>query len=294
MNRYLTPLRYPGGKQRLAQFLAEIIKENDLCAGSYAEPYAGGAGAAIELLERGHVNSIHLNDSCLPVYAFWKAVLFFTDELCHLVATAPLNVDFWKSRRAILRDPRGFDELEIGFAALYLNRCNRSGVLSGGLIGGLQQNGKWLMDARFPRAALIERIRKIAEFSDRIVLRNWDAEYFIREHISALPDQTLVYLDPPYYDRHGRLYLDRYRRQDHLRLSVFIQTELHHRWILSYDAHPEVLSLYRPLRRFAYDLQYSAARSYMGREALIVSEDLKLPKSPSLALDPWLDGRSSD
>lgn len=42
MSQFRTPLRYPGGKQKLAPFIRETLEENDLVGGEYAEPYAGG------------------------------------------------------------------------------------------------------------------------------------------------------------------------------------------------------------------------------------------------------------
>ncbi len=41
-----SPLRYPGGKQILARVLGHMIEVNGREGGIYAEPYAGGAGAA--------------------------------------------------------------------------------------------------------------------------------------------------------------------------------------------------------------------------------------------------------
>jgi len=48
--RDLSPLRYPGGKGRLAKFLAIILQINDCVGCHYYEPFAGGAGAAFRLL----------------------------------------------------------------------------------------------------------------------------------------------------------------------------------------------------------------------------------------------------
>jgi DNA adenine methylase len=178
-----------------------LIKANDLQGGNYVEPYAGGAGVALELLLGNHVSKIHLDDSAFPVYAFWRSVLSKADELCRLISRASLTVDEWKLRREIVRNPKGHTLLELGYSTFYLDRCNRSGVLSGGLIGGLEQAGEWKMDARFSRNELIRRIEVIASRSASIVLKNWDAERFIEDHVQALPENTLVYLDPPYFKK---------------------------------------------------------------------------------------------
>src|SRR5260370_258632 len=104
MSRYRTPLRYPGGKQKLASFVLELLEENDLTGGHYVEPYAGGAGVALELLLDNRVSHVHLNDSSVQIYSFWRAVVAHTEELCRLIARASLTVEEWKKQREILRN----------------------------------------------------------------------------------------------------------------------------------------------------------------------------------------------
>jgi DNA adenine methylase len=282
MTRYYTPLRYPGGKQKLTPFILELIQTNELGGGHYAEPYAGGAGVALELLIANHVSKIHLNDSALPVYAFWKSVLSKSDELCALISRASLTVEEWKHRREIVRNPQGHSLLEIGFSTFYLNRCNRSGVLSGGLIGGLSQSGDWKMDARFSRNELIRRIEVIASRSSSIIVKNWDAERFIDEHVSKLPKNTLVYCDPPYFEKADRLYLNAYQESDHERIAKFIRKKLTKKWVVSYDSAPKILEYYKKNRSFIYDLQYNASSVYKGREVFVFSDDLELPLASRL------------
>jgi DNA adenine methylase len=256
---------------------------NGLEGADYAEPYAGGAGVALELLLAGTASHIHLNDSSEHVYAFWRSVIEEPEEFCRRIAAASLTVEDWKAHREVVRNPKGHDLVELGFSTFFLNRCNRSGVLGGGLIGGLAQEGRWLMDARFPRNELIQRIEGIATKADRISVTNLDAEDFMASHASAsLPEDTLIYCDPPYYERAERLYLDSYRREDHLRLSRAIQDGVSHRWLVSYDGHPDIIAMYADRRKFTYSLQYSASRSYKGREVFIFSDDLVIPETSAV------------
>ena len=276
-----TPLRYPGGKQRLSPFIHEIIKENDIVNGHYVEPYAGGAGVAIELLLSGRVGHIHLNDSDFGIYAFWHSVLNRTDELCERIISASMTIDEWKKRREIVKKCDKRRLLEVGYSVFYLNRCNRSGVLSGGVIGGLDQLGNYKMDARFSRNDLIRRIETIALFKDRISISNFDAEYYIENYIPNLPENALIYFDPPYYQQGGNLYLNAYKKDDHARLATAIQA-VQHKWVLSYDGVPDIINLYKERRHFLYDLQYSAAKVYKGKEVFIFCDQLKLPSECSL------------
>jgi DNA adenine methylase len=282
MTRYYTPLRYPGGKQKLTPFVLEILRANELIGGHYVEPYAGGAGVALELLLGRHVDNVHLNDSALPVYAFWRTVLQETEALCRLISTASLTVEEWRRRREIVRHPEEHPLLEVGFSTFYLNRCNRSGVLSGGVIGGLAQTGEWKMDARFSRNELIRRIEVIAARADSITVRNLDAEDFIAQHVNVLPANTLVYCDPPYFEKASRLYLNAYDEADHERISQFIQKKLKKRWVVSYDSAPQILSFYEKRRSFLYDLQYNASNVYKGREVFVFSDELRIPSESSL------------
>jgi DNA adenine methylase len=282
MPRYRTPLRYPGGKQRLAPFVAEVLERNNAIGWSYAEPYAGGAGVAIELLLDRKVGHIYLNDSSLHIYAFWKAILADPDAFCRRISRASLTLDTWRRHREIVRHPEKHDLDDLGFSTFFLNRCNHSGVLTAGVIGGINQLGPWRIDARFPRNELIRRIEVIAALKRHITVTNLDAEAFIDQRVNRMSPSTLVYCDPPYFARAKRLYLNIYQPEDHVRLAQTIQTELRRHWLVSYDAHATIASLYRKRRQFRYALQYSAMRAYEGSELFIFSDSLRMPRTSSL------------
>ena len=278
MNR--TPLRYPGGKQKLTPFIQEILDTNGI-SGHYVEPYAGGAGVALELLLNKAVKYIHLNDSDIRLYAFWHCAKNETENLCKRILSASLTIEEWKKHREVLRQPENHTLFEIGFSTFYMNRCNRSGVLNAGVIGGLDQTGNYKMDARFSRNDLIRRIELIGIYSDSIFLSNLDAEAYITNYIPNLDEDSLVYFDPPYYNKAKDLYLNSYKPEDHIRLANSIQN-VAKPWVLSYDNVPQIIELYSSRNYFTYDLQYSAARNYKGREVFVFSDYLKLPKSCGL------------
>jgi DNA adenine methylase len=281
MSKNKTPLRYPGGKQKLAGFVLEILQANDLVGGDYCEPYAGGAGVAVELLLARKVRHVHLNDCCRTVYAFWRSILTKTEEFCRRISTVPLTIPEWRRQREILTRASEFSQFEVGFSAFYLNRCNRSGIVTGGVIGGLDQTGTWKIDARFPRQELIRRVEAIAAMKKSITVKDWDAEGFITEYVSKLPDKTLVYCDPPYFHKADRLYLNHYQPADHSRLAEVIQGKLKKPWIVSYDAAPEIIKGYVKRTSFTYQLQYNAGKAYKGSELFVFSDDLQVPKSSS-------------
>ena len=82
----LSPLRYPGGKSALFPLLRRLIHKHGLAEGTYVEPYAGGAGAALGLLITGQVERIVINDLDPAIYAFWIASTRFAPDLSEMVA----------------------------------------------------------------------------------------------------------------------------------------------------------------------------------------------------------------
>jgi DNA adenine methylase len=275
--KYSTPLRYPGGKQRFAPFIADLLQTNDLLGGHYVEPYAGGAGVAMFLLLSGKVEHVYLNDASPALYAFWRSIQRDPDEFCRRIAGASLTVEEWRRQKFIVANRKQFTQMDVGFGFFFLNRCTRSGIPNGGLIGGVKQQGQWRMDARFYRTELIRRVEAIALRRKQMTVTNLDAEEFIKSRIPKLPKRTLVYCDPPYFHRAHRLYLNYYQPDDHIELAKTIQRHLKRPWLVSYDNVPDVRKCYSDRRSFFYNIQYSAAQSYIGTEIFFVSDDLKVP-----------------
>jgi DNA adenine methylase len=281
-SRIRTPLRYPGGKQRLAPFIKEVLKANGLVGGDYAEAYAGGAGIAIALLLGGSVGHIHLNDNNFGVYAFWKSVVEEGEKFCRRISSISLTVEEWRRQRDILWHTDQHCRFDVGFSLFYLNRCNRSGIPTGGIIGGMDQTGNFKMDARFPKNELIRRIEAVASRSREITVKNMDAEKFITGHLGTLPKKSLVYCDPPYFHKADRLYSNHYKAVDHARIAKIIQNKIKQPWIVSYDNVPEIQSNYAKRKSFVYELQYNAAEVRMGSEVFFFSDNLNLPKKSVL------------
>lgn len=281
MGKFKTPLRYPGGKQKLTPFIEEVLTTNHIDE-NYCEPYCGGAGVAISLLFSNKVKHIHLNDVDRGIYAFWHSILNKTEKFCERIRTVSLTVDEWIKQREVFRNKKRQSLFNLGFAVFFLNRCNRSGVLSAGIIGGLNQDGNYKLDARFKRNELIKRIEAISVFKKKITISNLDAEYYIKNYIPNLSNNLLVYFDPPYYVKGKELYLNAYDHDDHVRISQCIQNQTDNNWILSYDGVPEIINLYKERKQFVYDLQYSAANTYKGKEVFVFGDNIKLPKSSSV------------
>lgn len=265
---FYSPLRYPGGKGKLEPFMELLIERTGHIGGTYVEPFAGGAGIALELLEKNIVNKIVINDLDKGVYSFWKAILTETDKFINDIRTIPLTIDEWNQQRAVLGDNRRYS-YELGFATFYLNRTNRSGIIKGGVIGGVEQNGNWRMDARFNRNELIERILKIARQKKQIHIYNKDVNSFIRNYLPRYEENAFVYFDPPYLGKGKQLYLNFFSYDDHVRIEKMINNQVNCDWVITYDDVQEIADIYQNhiLRRF--DLNYSAAVKRKASEIII-------------------------
>jgi len=275
---HFTPLRYPGGKAKLAEYIKAIIRANKLYDGEYAEPYAGGAAIGLELLFQEYVTKIHINDLSQPVYSFWKAVLNDTDELCRLIKNTRLSVASWDRQKRIFANPRDHSYLELGFATFFLNRTNRSGILNGGIIGGRDQTGPWKIDARYNANELVFRVESIAKMKGKIRLTRSDALALLRFGLPKWPKKTLIYLDPPYFEQGRELYYDYYQQEDHADLASFIAAKMQSKsWIVSYDNVAPIKKLYSEFRSVVYNVGYTARETRTGREVMFFAPTLTIP-----------------
>lgn len=278
--RYPSPLRYPGGKAGLTGFLTDVIDLNDLRGCAYYEPYAGGAAAALSLLKNGVVDEVYLNDADRRVYAFWRAALQTGERFAERIQSVPLNIQEWHRQRDICSRPGSHARFDVGFSAFYMNRCNRSGVLTGsGPIGGYEQSGTWRMDVRFNREALAERILNLARMRRRIHVTCEDAIVFLK---NGLPrgrgrDRVFVYLDPPYVNNGQRLYLNAYQHDDHAQLARYLDVQTSLPWIMSYDDSALVRELYAGRRIALMPIRYTLQEKRSAQELIISPRHIAMP-----------------
>lgn len=277
-----SPLRYPGGKTAIAPFLRSVIQGNGLGGGEYVEPYAGGAGAALALLFDNTVGSVHINDKDPHIHAFWKSILVHTSAFLERLEATDVTMSVYARQREIYQACDISDPLTLGFATFFLNRCNTSGVLTAGPIGGKEQKGKYKLDARFRKDVLRKKIVRIWEHRDRIHLTCMDALDVLRDVAQRTPE-AFVYLDPPYYKKGRSLYLNYYDHRDHERLAETLQ-ECHLRnWLISYDLAPEIQTIYNDSpenpNTAIHTLNYSLKTVRKGHELLVKSSALSWPVS---------------
>ncbi|MCP1727260.1 DNA adenine methylase [Natronospira proteinivora] len=260
--------------------MAEIMRANDLSGGWYAEPYVGGAGVALHLLLGGYVRKVYINDIDPAVYAFWESVLNFPDELISLLWQAPITVEERDKQVGVLNSIERHSTVDVGFAALYVNRTSRSGILSGGVVGGRSQAGMWKIDARFNKKTISERIELVSRYSNRICLFNLDALDFLTQLPAANSDPGLVYLDPPYFSKGGGLYRNAYQHGDHESIAEFVK-HIEYPWVVTYDDTPEIEDLYHWAKGGRFSIYYTANNSSRRHATeLIYTKGLDLDPPP--------------
>lgn len=155
------------------------------------------------------MNKIIINDKDRSIYAFWHSVLNRTELLCEMIEKTEVTINEWRKQKDIQARKKNADLLELGFSTFFLNRTNRSGIINGGMIGGVSQNGNYLIDCRFNKSELIDRIRRIASRKKDIHLYRKDALKLIdviQNKYQDISANIIFYFDPPYYYKQNSLY----------------------------------------------------------------------------------------
>lgn len=272
MDNFKTPLRYPGGKGKFSPFIKDLMETNNL-SGDYLEPYAGGAGVALDLLFNDYCTNIHINDFDIAVFNFWKSVTENTESFLKLLKDTNITMEEWYKQKHILSTPAEHSQLEHGFATFFLNRTNRSGILKGGVIGGKNQHGNYKLDARYHKENLSKRIEKIGKYKDRIRVHNFDALELLSQVDNLLPEHSLIYLDPPYYVKGQGLYRNFYVHNDHVTIREALDN-VKTKWIVSYDNCDPIKEIYKGYEKDEYVLNYSAHSTSKGQEIMFFCDSI--------------------
>ena len=226
------------------------------------------------MLFNGIANHIHINDYDQAVYDFWVTLKNDPEGLLRLLRDTPINMEQWHYWQRILRREISVNQTERGFATLFMNRANRSGILKGGVIGGKNQSGKYKLDSRFKKEDLAKRITNIAKQSEKISVYHEDALELLRRCYEFLPPSSLVYLDPPYYVKGKGLYRNFYTHKDHEDIAKLLHNNFNRNWVVSYDNVTEIQQMYLASRAISYGISYTAQKRYLGSEIMFFSSGL--------------------
>lgn len=283
MRKLYSPLRYPGGKAKVLEFMKELIKKNfSKTKPAYIEPYAGGAAVALGLLIEDYVTEIYINDFDKAIYSFWQyCVKNNSKKFIKKIIDTEVTIEEWFKQSEIYNNPNSKIGFDLGFSAFFLNRCNRSGILKGGgVIGGKSQQGQYKLNCRFNKEDLIKRIETIVALKDKIHVYNKDAKHLLTQNdLKNLLKNSLLYLDPPYYKQGKKLYKNYYKHSDHKEISK-IMKQLHTKWVVSYDNQEEICNLYNNFEKREFNLTYFAGyqnnkREKNGKEVMFFSDQIR-------------------
>lgn len=286
MGKTYSPLRYPGGKGKFYKYLIPIFKKNNINKITYIEPFAGGAGLACELLLKEKVNKIILNDYDRSIYAFWYSILNYTEGFCNKILETEITLAERELQKQIQLNKSNATLLELGFSTFFLNRTNRSGIIKGGPISKNETSGNYPLNCRFNKENLIVIIKKIASLKDKIEIYNLDAIEFLEIIKNEDKDTSFVFFDPPYYHNGKKLYVNFYKKYDHINLINAIITNLQdYKWIITYDNCSEIKNIYSyakitnytKIKKRVYYLSYTAGKARKASE-LIYYNNIIIPK----------------
>lgn len=268
--RYISPLRYPGGKRKLVSHVAAALDRQGMPEiDRIIEPFTGGAAMSITLVEAQVAHQAILNDIDPLVAAFWTVV--FSDrhfDLANRILDAKVTLEEWEKQKA--SDPA--DVVDKAFKCIFLNRTSFSGSLnpSAGPIGGKAQTSANSIDCRWNAEELASRIWDLGTLAGRIRVYNRDFRSLVSSYRSAhtrKPDmRALWYFDPPFFHKADKLYRYWFKDEDHRALKRCLD-RLDEPWILSYDSCPDARLMYRDHNgRSAVNMRYTAAKSMAVQE----------------------------
>jgi len=282
MSETSNPLRYPGAKRALVSYIDNLLFDNNLYGCCFFEPYAGSAAVGLSLIKHDSIESLILCEKDILLYAFWESVFAHTDELCKRIHETPITIETWNQLN-YCRQITKLNQapiIDLGFAGLFFNRTNFSGILKANPIGGVNQTSIYDISCRFNKEKIVETILSISEYRDRVEVYFDDAIAFMcTQNTRFIRGNCFAYFDPPYYEKGSKIYRHFYTNQGHIDLSRYVSEVRNLDWIISYDDAPFICNLYgetgAQYQPFFLDYSCASRVRTQGQELLI--SNLPLP-----------------
>lgn len=218
LKRNLSPLRYPGGKSKMIDYLYQHLYKNK--AETLYSPFTGGGSFELAMLEAGVVKRVVLNDLDFGVYSLWWSMLNMSDELFYRIQHAqPTHKDYFKAQKQIKNGFVGMNSIEAAWATLLVNRLAYSGISKANPLGGKSGSREKLL-ARWNPKTLINDIKYIAKQHKNIEIHCEDAYEFMVE--SYWDNNGVLFIDPPYVIKGAALYNIAMTLEEHRKLGVHL------------------------------------------------------------------------
>lgn len=231
-----SPLRYPGGKSKLAKKIYELAPLNFK---EYREPFLGGGSVFLFFRQKREDVRYWINDLNEDLYLFWVILRDNVDELADRIYN---YYDVFKDGRDFfnyLRDDSKF-KTDLDRAARYysLNRIVYSGLTE---IGGYSDSSyKKKFSPKF-----FEKLYDVSKLLKGVKITNLDYSELLKDYNS---DEVFFFFDPPYYcvsqaklyGKNGELHYN----FDH---NVFFMNikDLKARFLITYDYSDKIINMYK-------------------------------------------------
>ena len=255
-------MRYPGSKSRYAEAIAQRLAIPRDRLAHYIEPFMGGAGVALYLMqhELRLGSRVSLGDLDPGVVALWTAVRDSPEELCDAIASVvPGRAAYDDAKLHDGDASKGFVACAVRKLVLHQMSARGFGAMSGGPMTDI--------DSRWRPLNLRDDVRAI-----HFAMRGFEVEVEVRDAISLLQrtdPNAYAYIDPPYLGMGPVLYLH-CDVELHGRLSRTLQKR--RRWLLSYDDAPEIRAIYEWAKIGELPVKYAGSRKSVA-ELLIEPPD---------------------
>lgn len=245
--RFVSPLRYPGGKQKAVKQIFDLVP---LSCSEYREPMVGGGSIFLYARSLDMAESYWINDQFNELVAFWKSnqdpeinarLMKELEELRKSFDNADQIKRYFLAKRAERID----DQYKQAFLFFFFNRVTFSGTTRA---GGFSSQAS---QSRFTKSS-IEKLKCLPEALKQTVVTQGDFEPVIKKP----GKDVFIFLDPPYYNakklygKNGALHAF-----DHERLSDCLK-DSGHKFLMTYDDSKEIRDLYKWANISEWTLQY--------------------------------------
>lgn len=228
-----SPLRYPGGKFRVAKHLVPLFPDFS----EYREPFVGGGSVFLETKQNFPDRKYWINDLYKPLYFLYKEMQSRPDDVIEEVYQAFISYTDGRLLHDVLKEEmHGLSPKGIASAFFILNRVTFSGTTES---GGYSESA---FQKRFTKSS-IKRLDNIRHILNDVTITNVDYGRLLSEG----DEDTFLYLDPPYYSAtKSSLYGKKgslHKNFDHERFSDLCKNSPN-QWLITYDNDEYVRSLF--------------------------------------------------
>lgn len=240
-----SPLRYPGGKSRAINIIANLIPDFD----EFREPFVGGGSVFVYAKQKYKEKKFWVNDLYIDLYKFWEYAQCDVEGLVKQIYDWKNKFKEGKHLHTFLKENSlSFNDIEKAAAFFIFNRITFSGT---SLSGGFSQAA---FDGRFTDSS-IQRLKDFSQILDAVSITNYD----YAEVVEKQGNNVFIFLDPPYYSAtKSALYGkngDLHKAFDHERFAETMKS-CPHKWLITYDDCEYIRDLFSFAKIIPWSLTY--------------------------------------